>query len=208
MAHPNMTFRPKGNEATQRTMAEAVVREIGFAKLFLTTPDGPRVAHVPLFLTDDGKARFHVARGNAMTRYLADANGLLLIDGPHGYVSPDWYGTGGGQVPTWNYISVEMEGPVRKMDDDGLHALLDDLSAHYEATLAPKKPWTRDKMDPAYYDKLFSAIYGYEMEIRAWRPTFKLSQNKPVEERDRVIEELEKSGQKAIAHMMRALVRD
>lgn len=206
--HPNPAFRPKGDDDTKRAVAEAVVREVGFAKLFLTTPDGPRVAHVPLFLTEDGVARFHIARGNAMTKYLAGAEGLLLIDGPHGYVSPDWYGTGGGQVPTWNYVAVEMEGPVRKLDDDGLHALLDDLSAVYEATLAPKKPWTRAKMDPAYYDKLFSAIYGYEMEIRAWRPTFKLSQNKPPEERYRVIAELEASGQKAIAQLMRSLVTE
>lgn len=208
MAHPNTIFRPKGDDAEKRSMAEAVVREIGFAKLFLTTPDGPRVAHVPLLLTDDGVAQFHVSRGNALAKYLAGANALLLVDGPHGYVSPDWYGSGGGEVPTWNYISVEMEGPVRKMDDDGLHALLDDLSAVYEAALSPKKPWTRAKMDPAYYDKLFSAIHGFEMEIRAWRPTFKLSQNKPDEQRDRVIDELEKSGQRAIAHMMRNLVKE
>lgn len=204
--HPNPAFRPKGDDATKRALAEAVVREVGFAKLFLTTPDGPRVAHVPLFLTGDGAAQFHLARGNAITRYLPGSEALLLIDGPHGYVSPDWYGTGGGQVPTWNYVSVEMEGPVRRMDDDGLHALLDDLSAVYEATLAPKKPWTRDKMDPAYYDKLFSAIHGFEMEIRAWRPTFKLSQNKSLDERNLVISALEQSGQKAIAQLMRNLV--
>ncbi len=204
--HPNPAFRPKGDDATKRALAEAVVREVGFAKLFLTTPDGPRVAHVPLFLTGDGAAQFHLARGNAITKYLPGSEALLLIDGPHGYVSPDWYGTGGGQVPTWNYVSVEMEGPVRRMDDDGLHALLDDLSAVYEATLAPKKPWTRDKMDPAYYDKLFSAIYGFEMEIRAWRPTFKLSQNKSLDERNLVIAALEQSGQKAIAQLMRNLV--
>lgn len=204
--HPNPAFRPKGDDATKRALAEAVVREVGFAKLFLTTPDGPRVAHVPLFLTGDGAAQFHLARGNAITKYLPVSEALLLIDGPHGYVSPDWYGTGGGQVPTWNYVSVEMEGPVRRMDDDGLHALLDDLSAVYEATLAPKKPWTRDKMDPAYYDKLFSAIYGFEMEIRAWRPTFKLSQNKSLDERNLVIAALEQSGQKAIAQLMRNLL--
>lgn len=204
--HPNPAFRPKGDDATKRALAEAVVREVGFAKLFLTTPDGPRVAHVPLFLTDDGAAQFHLSRGNAIAQYLAGTDALLLVDGPHGYVSPDWYGTGGGQVPTWNYVSVEMEGPVRKMDDDGLHALLDDLSAVYEATLAPKKPWTREKMDQAYYDKLFSAIQGFEMEIRAWRPTFKLSQNKPAEERDRVIAGLEASGQRAIAQLMRNMV--
>ena len=206
--HPNPAFRPKGDDATKRALAEAVVREIGFAKLFLTTPDGPRVAHVPLFLTDDGAAQFHVARGNGLAKHLAGSDALLLVDGPHGYISPDWYGAGDNQVPTWNYISVEMEGPVRRMDKDGLVALLDDLSTVYEGGLAPKAPWTRDKMDAVYFDKLLTAIDGFEMEIRAWRPTFKLSQNKTVEERERVIEELDKSGQRALAHMMRNLVTE
>ena len=41
------------------------------------------------------------------------------------------------------------------------------------------------------------------MEVRAWRPTFKLSQNKPPEERLRVADALEANGSPAIAALMR-----
>jgi len=129
-----------------------------------------------------------------------------VVNGPDAYISPDWY-EGANQVPTWNYISLELEGPVRRMDGDGLAALLDYLSAVNDALLAPKAPWTRDKMDGDLFDKMTRAITGFEMEIRGWRPTFKLSQNKPDADRLRAADELEKHGKRALAHLMREWVK-
>lgn len=200
--HPNPAFRTKLNAADERLMLEALVREIGFGMIFMTTPDGPRVAHVPLFSTGDGALQFHLANGNALTKCLAGGTALALINGPDAYVSPDWY-SDPSQVPTWNYVSVEMEGPVRKMDDDGLTALLDDLAAQHEERLAPKPAWTRDKMDADTFVKMRGAITGFEMEIKAWRPTLKLSQNKSTEDREAVAGQLEQQGKRAMAHMMR-----
>lgn len=204
--HPNSIFRLKGSDADQRATMEALVQEIGFGMVFAQTPDGPRVAQSALFSTGDGAVQFHLSNGNALTKYLHGTDALVVVNGPDAYISPDWY-EGANQVPTWNYISLELEGPVRKMDDDGLIALLDDLSAVNEARLAPKKPWTRDKMDGALFDKMTRAITGFEMEIRAWRPTFKLSQNKPDADRLGASDELEKQGKKALAHLMREWVQ-
>jgi transcriptional regulator len=92
------------------------------------------------------------------------------------------------------------------MDSEVLTALLDDLSAVNEAKLEPKKPWTRDKMDPAKFDRMLGAITGFEMEVLGWRPTLKLSQNKSDTDRLRVADELEKLGKRAIAHFMREWV--
>lgn len=200
--HPNTVFRLKGSDADQRAMMEALVQEIGFGMVFAQTPDGPRVAQTALFSTGDGAVQFHLSNGNALSNYLHGTDALVVVNGPDAYISPDWY-EGPNQVPTWNYISIELEGPVRKMDDDGLVALLDDLSAVNEARLAPKAPWTRDKMDSALFDKMTRAITGFEMEIKGWRPTFKLSQNKPEADRLRAADELEKQGKKALAHLMR-----
>ena len=52
---------------------------------------------------------------------------------------------------------------------------------------------------PFYFD----AIVGFEMEILSWRPTAKLSQNKPQAARDKAADELDAVGRRAIAHMMR-----
>lgn len=201
--HPNSVFRLQGSDADQRAIMEPLVQEIGFGMVFAQTPDGPRVAQSALFSTGDGAVQFHLSNGNALTKYLQGTDALIVVNGPDAYISPDWY-EGANQVPTWNYVSIEMEGPVRKMDHDGLVALLDDLSLINEARLAPKTPWTRDKMDRALFDKMTRAITGFEMEIRAWRPTFKLSQNKSEADRLRAADELEKLGKRALAHLMRA----
>lgn len=197
--HPNAAFR-----TDDRDLQETLVREIGFGMVFAATPDGPRVAHTPLHYTGDGAVQFHLARGNALTRHLAGQTALVVVNGPDAYVSPRWYADK-GQVPTWNYIAVELEGRVRQMDEAGLLGLLEDLSASNESRL-PDEPWTMDEVPAARLRAMIGAIVGFELEVLAWRPTLKLSQNKPAEERARVADALEASGSVAMARLMRTLV--
>lgn len=198
--HPNPLFR---NE--DRALHEALIDEIVFGMVFAQTSDGPRVAHTPLLSTGDGAVQFHISRGNALMRYLAGQEALILVNGPDAYVSPRWYGDA-GQVPTWNYVALELQGPVRRMAEEGLVGLLDALSARQEARIEGV-PWTRDKMDDAAFRKMLGAIAGFEMEVRAWRPTFKLSQNKSAEDRARVADALEAQGSPALAALMRSFAK-
>jgi len=203
--HPNPAFRHKAPDDETARLYASLIAEVGFGMVFLTTPDGPRVAHTPLYLRDAGRVGFHLARGNALTRHLESGQALIVVNGPDGYVSPRWY-QDADQVPTWNYCALECEGTVRRLDHDGLIDLLAVLSAHNEARL-DGAPWTMDKVAPATMSRLTEAIVGFEMDVIAWRPTFKLSQNKRVEERERVTAGLEASGAGAIAALMRALAR-
>jgi len=198
--HPNPAFRIE-----DRALFEAMIDQIGFGMVFLETPDGPRVAHTPFVSTGDGAVQFHLARGNALSKHIDGANALVLLNGPDGYVSPRWYNEP-DQVPTWNYVALELEGRVRRMDQDGLLGLLEALSNRNEELIAEGLPWTIDKIDEKRLRQLMSGIVGFEMEILAWRPTFKLSQNKPAEERERVAQGLESDGSTGIAQMMRTLV--
>lgn len=199
--HPNSAFRHD-----DRDLLEALIGEIGFGMVFAGTPDGPRVAHTPLLSTGGSTVQFHLARGNALTRHLPGMTALIVLNGPDGYVSPRWYADA-AQVPTWNYIALELEGRVERMDQDGLAALLEALSAANEARLSQGEPWTMDEMPPDALRQMMAAIVGFEMEIQAWRPTFKLSQNKPADERERVAAGLEAEGSPALAELMRKLVQ-
>lgn len=198
--HPNAAFR-----LDDRDLHEALIAEVGFAMVFAATPDGPRVAHVPLLSTGVGAVQFHLARGNALARHLDGTTALAVINGPDGYVSPRWYADS-AQVPTWNYVALELEGRVRKIDQDGLLAQLEGISALNEARIVEGTPWTIEKMPPEALRKMTTAIVGFEMEVQAWRPTFKLSQNKSADERARVAVGLEAEGSPAIAELMRRLV--
>jgi transcriptional regulator len=197
--HPNAAFRHD-----DRALLEALIDEIGFAMIFATTPDGPRVAHVALHSTGDGAVQFHLARGNALAKYLDGMTALAVVNGPEGYVSPRWSGSA-GQVPTWNYVTLELEGRVRRLDSEGLLALLEDLSTLNEERIAEGTPWTMDKVPPERMRGLLAGIVGFELEVQAWRPTFKLSQDKSAEEREGLIAGLEAQGSVAIAQLMRSL---
>ena len=45
--HPSPAFR-SGQIGEDRALFAALIAEAGFGMVFLSTPDGPRVAHVPL----------------------------------------------------------------------------------------------------------------------------------------------------------------
>ena len=195
--HPNRKFHLSDREA----MA-ALVRDLGFGVLFVPTPQGLRAVHVPVLLAGD-RLRFHVSRGNLVHEALdAGAEALFVATGPHAYVSPEDYGIE-DRVPTWNYVAVELEGPVGRLDRDSLIALLDDISAEREALLAPKPPWTRDKMSEGRFEGLLKAIAGFEMRIADWRGTAKIDQDKPKAVRGRIADALAARGELEMARTMR-----
>lgn len=197
--HPNPLFRHE-----DRALLETLLDEIGFGMVFLTTPDGPRVAHTPLLSTGDGAVQFHLSRGNALTKWLDGATALVTVNGPDGYVSPRWYDDR-GTVPTWDYVTLELEGRVRRMDQDGLDALLYALIDKHEVRLGGEQ-WSASETPPDMWRKLLTAIVGFELEVQAWRPTLKLSQNKSADERAQIAEGLEQAGWPALAHLIRTLV--
>jgi transcriptional regulator len=199
--HPNPAFRSQ-----DRALMQMLIDEIGFGMVFAATPDGPRVAHTPLVSTGDGAVQFHLARGNALTRHLDGMTALAVVNGPDAYVSPRWYGGDVSQVPTWNYVALEIEGRVRRMTEDGLIGCLDALSARQEALVTtPGTAWTMAKMEPDTRAQMLCAIVGFELEVQAWRPTFKLSQNKSEAVRAGLANGLEAQGALAMAAMMRGL---
>lgn len=196
--HPNPLFRSE-----DRALLETLIEEVGFGLVFQTTADGPRVAHTPLLSTGDGAVQFHLARGNALTRHLDGTMALITVNGPDGYISPRWYADR-NTVPTWNYVALELEGRVRRMDVDGLEAFLYSLIERHETRLGGER-WRADETNGDLWAGLLRGITGFEMEVQAWRPTLKLSQNKPADERDRIADGLAASGAQALAELMRTL---
>lgn len=193
--HPDPKFRWADRDAQRAFVASA-----RFGILCVDTPGGPGVAHVPVTWLDDDRIGFHLSRGNRLAPYMDGARAVFVVNGPHGYVSPDWYGLA-DQVPTWNYVAVELEGDVRTLPADRLPALIDALSQDSEARLAPKPVWTRDKMAPGLFERMLGAITGYELQISDWRGTRKLGQNKSADARLGAAQGLEAAGD--VAGLMR-----
>ena len=169
--HPDPAFAWR-----DRAGALAFAGEIAFAHVFAVTPDGPRVAHVPVMVAGEA-LRFHLSNRNALTAHLDGATALASLGGPSAYISPNWHPDGAAQVPTWNYRAVEVEGVVRRLADDELIALLDASAAEHERRAG--EDWTRAKMAPRRFAAMCTAITGFELPATTIRATAKLSQNKP-----------------------------
>lgn len=200
--HPSRLF-----SQTDEAELSALVAERGFALIVGVAEGRPIVAHAPVLL-DGRRLRFHLSRGNALARPLAaGGRALAVVTGPDAYVSPDWYGID-DQVPTWNYLSVEMEGPAAALDDRSAARLLDALSDRFEDRLAPKPPWTRGKMTPGRFESLLGGIAAFEVAVERFEGVWKLGQNKPARAIAAVADALEKrpdDGSRRIAGLMRQL---
>lgn len=194
--HPNAAFRWE-----EKAAMRAFVAARGFATLCVGGPEGPIVAHAPLIVTAEGRLRFHLARGNRITRHLDGAHGVASVTDADFYVSPDWYASE-DQVPTWNYLAVEVEGPVTALDETALAAQVEALSDHFEQALAPKPVWTRDKMTPGRFEAMLKAIRGFELTPTAWRGTRKMGQNKGPEDRAALARMLAATGRAREAELM------
>jgi transcriptional regulator len=194
--HPNPLFR-----TNDRALCDGLIETVGFGMVFAQTLDGPRVAHTPLLLTADGAVQFHLARSNALTRHLEGTTALIVVNGPDAYVSPRWYDNR-DTVPTWDYVTLELEGRVRRIDDAALEAFLHAAIARHEGKLGGE-PWRAEESSEQVWTGLFRGITGFAMEVTERRPTFKLSQKKSVAERARIADGLEAAGLAALAQRIR-----
>lgn len=179
--HPARLFHVADEDRLLAQLAERPFVTVAAA------PDGrPRVAHAPVVarrLAGGLAVDFHLSRSNALAPFLAEGFRAVLVGlGPEAYISPDWYESA-DQVPTWNYLSVEVEGPVTMLDEPGLIAQLDALSAQEEARLLPKRPWTRAKMSPGVFEKMTRGIVGARLTVERLEGVSKLGQNKNAADR-------------------------
>jgi transcriptional regulator len=172
--HPNPIYH---DADAARNLAFA--RDVGFGVLAVNGAAAPMLSHVPFLLSDDGAVvDLHLVRSNPIARALkSPMTASIAISGPHGYISPDWYGIV-DQVPTWNYVAVHLTGQLELRPQDELRDLLDRQSGHFENLLLPKTPWRTDKMTPEVMDKMMRQIVPIRMMVTGVDGTWKLNQNK------------------------------
>ena len=186
-------YSPRWSKEDRIEVLQLEVNKISFGAIITVGPPGLMVSHVPMLL-DPSRGRLgtlfgHLAKGNSQWRDSSVASeGLATFMGPDAYVSPNWYPTkkvNGEQVPTWNYIEVQVRGPVTFFDDPKkLLAVVTDLSSHHEAD--SQEPWSVSDAPAGYVRKELKSIVGFEMQISKIEGKWKLSQNKAKEDREGV----------------------
>lgn len=190
-----MIYVPEMFAERDETRLFELIEQNPFATL-LTHHEGQTwVSHLP-FLLDRGRRmlRAHMARANPhWNTFESGAGALVIFQGPHHYVSPGWYGQH-PSVPTWNYATVHVEGrPVMVREREATRQILAGLVARAETG---PNAW-KIQLPPEYFNTMLDAIIGFEIPITVLVGKFKLSQNRPADERPRVIAALQASGSDA-----------
>lgn len=190
-------YVPEKFQVEGRETLYDVIRANNFGVLMSQADGRPCATHLP-FLLDGDVLVAHMARANPHWRAFADGGEVLCVfQGPHAYVSPSWYAAENA-VPTWNYVAVHVYG-TPKIVADAAAAYADQkrlVDAH-EAGFAD--PWSIDGRDRNFIDGMIRAIVNFRIPVARIEGKFKLSQNRPEEDRVRVAEELAGSGDASAA---------
>jgi transcriptional regulator len=157
-----------------------------------------------------GRLLGHVALANDQWRTASPgAEALAIVRGPQAYISPSWYESTarhGRTVPTWNYETVHLTGPLTvHQDPEWLRAMVTRLTQRYED--GRPRPWAVTDAPSEYIDGQLRGIVGVELSIVSVEAKQKLSQNRSAEDQAGVIEGLRAEpgpGPAAIAGLMTA----
>ncbi|CAN5413072.1 FMN-binding negative transcriptional regulator [soil metagenome] len=160
------------------------------------TPDGLVASHYAMLLDedrDDLTIVGHVGKPDDMIHGLGERELLVVVQGPHGYISPGWYGDVAA-VPTWNFVSAHLSGVPEVLTPTENLAALDRLVARFEGRMPdPRLMWERPN-DPAYIERLERGTVGFRLTPTRVVAKRKLSQNKTAEVVETVIAELTGDG--------------
>jgi transcriptional regulator len=200
-------YMPTHFAVADRALQIAVMRAFPFATLVSAGADAPAFSHVPLVVVERGESIVllgHVAIANPHWRsWAAEQPVIAVFHGPNGYVSPRLYSVREA-VPTWNYIAVHAQGRLRAIEDsDGkehiLKALIDTHDTGYRAQ------W--DELGEEFREKMKRGIVGFEIAVDRIDGKFKLSQNRPPQDRASVLGAMQGggAGEHAMAEWMQRL---
>ena len=104
----------------------------------------------------------------------------MIFHGEHGYVSASWYED--DTIPTWNHVTLHVRGTPERFDD-ALPVLRRTVD-HFEA--AVERPWSLDRMGDTARE-MADEVVAFRLAADAWHADAKLSQDKPANERSRVL---------------------
>ena len=179
-----------------RETIERLIRENPWAILVSPAADGLVASHYPVLLDesrDELSVVTHLGRPDEKVHELGSHEMLMIIQGPHGYISSSWYGDL-VEVPTWNFITVHLSGVPEIIEGEENFEILTRLVRHFEQEV--ERPRYLDSSPEVAEDARRDSKGTIGLRLTPTRIVAKqkMSQNKPPEVIEKVISELEGDG--------------
>ena len=200
-------YIPKAFNEPDTGVQVAFMRAHSLAIVVSTIDGTPFATHAPVFVRaheDANGARIelagHFALANPQARMMDDTEVLVIFSGPNAYVSPSLYEEREA-VPTWNYMAVHAYGIAKtftaKLDAAKTERLLRETIDVFEPAYAAQ--W--ETLSETYRNARMRELVGFNVAVSRLEGKFKLSQNRPLHDRQNVAESLSKSNDPSAAEV-------
>lgn len=170
---------------TDPEQVKRLIRAHPWATFVSATRAGLVASHYPVLLDESATGitvLSHFGRPDDELHELGRHQVLVIVQGPHDYVSPSWYAPG-DLVPTWNHVTAHLYGTPVVLDDEENYRVLRRLTEHFEGS----RPGGRDLLqDEAGTRRIAQGTVGLRLSVDRFDARAKLSQNKTDEVRDSI----------------------
>ncbi|WJS89451.1 FMN-binding negative transcriptional regulator [Microbacterium testaceum] len=173
--------------------------------LISQTDDGLIASHYAVMLDDtrdDLTIVGHVGRPDDAILGLGDRELLVVVQGPHGYITPRWYGDVPA-VPTWNFVTAHLSGIPELLSSEENLRVLERLVEHFEGHGDDARGLYALPNDAAFVERLERGTVGFRLTPTRVTAKRKLSQNRSAEVVDTIIEGLTAEGRHELSAEMR-----
>ena len=157
-----------------------LIRNHPWATFVSPTSTGLVASHYPVLLDEsrsDITVLSHFGRPDDDLHELGRHQVLVIVQGPHDYVSPSWYAPG-DLVPTWNHVTAHLYGTPEILDEEENYAVLCRLTEHFEQHQSEGRSLLEDE---AATRRAAKGTTGLRLRVDRFEARAKLSQNKPAE---------------------------
>jgi len=186
---------------TDPAEVKRLIRHHPWATFVSPSSQGLIASHYPAILDEDEEGIVivsHFGRPDESLHELGEHQILVIIQGPHDYVSPSWYAPG-ELVPTWNHVTAHLYGTPEILSEEENYAMLGKLTDHFEQHLPHGRSLSEDEEGTR---RLAKGTVGLRMRVTRFDARAKLSQNKAPDTVSTIVDELGKRNP-ALAEEMR-----
>ncbi|CAB4591816.1 MAG: FMN-binding negative transcriptional regulator [Actinobacteria bacterium] len=163
-----------------------VIRGNAWATFVTNTSKGLVASHYPVILDESRDDEIvivsHFGRPDDELHELGQHEVLVIIQGPHDYVSSSLYEQD-DFVPTWNHVTAHLYGKPEVLSDDENFMMLSKLTDHFEQHFEGGRSLSENEEKARQTAK---GTVGLRMVVTRFDARAKLSQNKSEGVKDRI----------------------
>jgi transcriptional regulator len=178
---------------TDEQVVKRLIRENPWMTFVSNTGNGLVASHYATLLEEDADGISivsHFGRPDEQLHELGQHEMLVIVQGPHGYISPGWY-VEGDIIPTWNHVTAHLYGTPEILSDAENFEILQRLVDHFEHRMPHPRSLDYDEQ---YARRVAKGTVGLRIRVDRVDARLKLSQNKAPEVRETIIAGLRGDG--------------